>query len=148
MATEGHLRRVAFADHHRAGRLEALHHHGIDLGHVLGVDRRAVGGAQPGGLGDVFDDDRYAVQRAERVAAGAPGVEGGSLLGSGLRHGDDGVEPAVERRDTLQGRTDHLAGAELSLGHQISQLQSRAQTRRAVLGLTYQNASIHGLSCG
>jgi hypothetical protein len=40
-----------------------------------GVDRRAVAGRQVGGVDDVLDSDRHAIEKANRGAHGPPGVE-------------------------------------------------------------------------
>ena len=68
------LRRVGLAEDDRARRAQPLDRQRIGVGHVVGVDPRAVGGAQAGRLGEVLDPDRDAVQRArDRRVGGPPG---------------------------------------------------------------------------
>ena len=63
------LRRVRLADDDRARAAQPLDDQRVRVGHVVAVDRRAVGRAQPRRVDEVLDRDRQPVQRAERVAA-------------------------------------------------------------------------------
>ena len=63
------------------------------LGDVVGVDPRAVGGADPGGVHQVLDRDRQAVQEAGRLPAGDARVQLGGLGEGALGdEGDDRVD--------------------------------------------------------
>ena len=64
---------------------------------MVGVDGRAVGCADAGGVKDVFVGDGDAVEGAERLAAGLGGV-GGAGLGEGALRvvGYDGVDLGVD----------------------------------------------------
>ena len=56
------------AEDDRAGRAQALDHRGIVVGRAAGVQHGAVLGRHVGGVDDVLDADRQAVQRAGGVA--------------------------------------------------------------------------------
>ncbi len=63
VAAGGELGGVGLSQNHRAGGPEPGDHQRVFLGHVVGVERRPVGGAQAADLGNVFDADRQAVQQ-------------------------------------------------------------------------------------
>ena len=58
---------VGLADDHRAGGAQALDDDVVLLGHVVGVEARAEGRAQPGGADQVLDRHRHAGERADRL---------------------------------------------------------------------------------
>jgi hypothetical protein len=64
MVGEGALGHLELAQQHGTCGAEALDHGGIDLGHPVGQDGRAAGGADALGEAQVLHRDRHAVQRA------------------------------------------------------------------------------------
>ena len=54
------------AEHDAAGAAHQHHHRGVGLRPVAGIDRRAVGGRQVGGVEDVLDADRQSGERQAR----------------------------------------------------------------------------------
>ena len=100
---------VQLAEQHHARLVQAADAGAVALGHVVGEDLGAGGGADAGGLVQVFEREGDAVQRPPGLARGqaALGVLG---LGQGpLREeGDEGVEPAVQRLDALQAGAGEL----------------------------------------
>ena len=65
------LVQVRLADDDGAGRHEALHRGRGSGRHVIRVDLRAVGGADPGGVDQVLDEQPLAVQRSRSAPAAA-----------------------------------------------------------------------------
>jgi hypothetical protein len=79
------------------------------LGHVVGEDLGAGGGADAGGLVQVFEREGDAVQRSPGPARGQAGLGLPGFGQSPLRQeGDEGVEPAVQRLDAFQAGAGEL----------------------------------------
>ena len=66
------LGRVRLADDDRARPAQPLGEDAVRVRHVVGEDRRPVGGAHPGRVLDVLDRDRQPVQRARAHRRGRP----------------------------------------------------------------------------
>ena len=112
----GELGHVRLADHDRPGRAQAAHDLGIGIGHVIGVDGRAEGGAQPGHRRDVLDGDRDAGEQARRDPGGDAGVEGTRVVERPRIHRDDGVQRRVALFDGGQRVAGDVDGAAPSGG--------------------------------
>ena len=84
----GEVAHRRLAEHDRSGLPQPGDDGGVALGDVVGEQRTAEGGGDPGGLGLVLDDDGHPVQRAQQ-GSGAGEVAVGPL-GLGERGGVDG----------------------------------------------------------
>ena len=118
------LGRVGLADDDGAARLQGLDHDVRARRHVVGVDRRAPGGAHALDLHQVLDRDGHAAEPARR-ALGVR-VLRHDPLGMGARALDaerrDGVEVAVGRRDPLRARLHQLQRRDLAPPEQADDL--------------------------
>ena len=87
----------------RAGNAQSAHRSSVLVGHEIAVGERAEGRGSPTGMEEVFDRDRYAVQRPA-VAAGA--YLRFRLLRLGGRdlvhHRQIGVQRRVHRGDAVE----------------------------------------------
>ena len=101
---------------------EPGHHGGVLVGHVLGEQAGAAGGAHGARRELVLHRERHAMQRSQRRAAlhrrlgPAGGLAGG--LGSDR---DVGAQPPVEAVDTLEVGVDQLDRRDLPGAHQLGQ---------------------------
>jgi hypothetical protein len=96
----------------RARRLEAGHDLGILLGHVVLIERRAVGGADARGRRDVLDPDRQAGEQALRLAARQRRLEILGFFPRGIsdeRH--NRIELRIDARDYGEMGVEHLERA-------------------------------------
>ena len=67
----GEFRGHGLAHDHRAGAAQQSHHCRIAIRQASGVQHRAILGGHVGGVDDVLDAHRHAVQRARRESCGA-----------------------------------------------------------------------------
>ena len=63
------LGRDRFADNHRAGRAQPCHDCRVARRRASGINRRAAFGRHVRGIENIFDRDRHAVQRTDRLTA-------------------------------------------------------------------------------
>ena len=115
------LGRVGLADDNGAARLQGLDQQVRARRHMVGVDRRAPGGAHALHRHQVLDRDGHAAEPAAR-ALGLR-VVGHDALGMGARAVDaerrDRVEMPVGRRDALRARLDQLQRRDLAPAEQV-----------------------------
>ncbi len=105
------------ADDDRAGRAQARNRRGVAHRLAAPEQRRAAFGLEVGGVEDVLDADRNAVQRADRLAVAAALVERARLRQRIVWiEMNEGAYPAVDRRDPLQTGADIGLGADLAAG--------------------------------
>jgi hypothetical protein len=109
----GELVGIAFADDDRPRPLEASHGFGVRRGHVVAVEGRAVGRADPGGVEDVLHPDGDPVQRPQPRTAGDRSLRlaRGGARGVGA-HRDVGAESRVQALDPHQVRLGQLHGGD------------------------------------
>src|SRR5262249_27204586 len=108
-AADRELVRRQLAEKDATGLGEAPRHHRVLSGHVVGQDLRMRRGADTGGLEDVLEADRDAVQRAaiapgRNLALGRSGL-GERRLGA---HEKEAVEAMVEPRNARKARFRQL----------------------------------------
>jgi hypothetical protein len=99
------------------------------------MEWRSVGGADAGGLGDVFDAEGQAFERAQRLARRNPcrGPPGGLAARVG-NEGHDGIELRIEARDCREMRIEHLDRAHRPRAHHRGELDRRLPRQRVVGG--------------
>ena len=120
---QGELRQVKLSQQDRPGLFQLRNHHGVLVWYVVPLQRRAVGGADAGGIELVFHRYRYAVQWAPVPPAGDFLLCGTRRLpGLLVAHGDVRVDPPVDPVDALQVRCGCLHRRDLSCLDQPPQL--------------------------
>ena len=126
-AAGAELRRVRLGDDDAALALDALHHGVRGLGHVVPEDRRAVGRAHAGDVGQVLDGDRQAAEPsgltlglAPLAAHEAPGVLARAIEAQGRQRVDRGLDLG----DAPLGRVDQVERRD------VAALQARHRLRR------------------
>ena len=106
-------------DTHATGAAHAAHHQAVVRGHVVAEQRRMPGRGNAGGVVDVFQRERNAVQRTAITAGG--NVVGG-LARSGARevcgHGDECIQLRVEVGDAFEQRFRIFKRREFVRGNQ------------------------------
>src|SRR6478672_11961487 len=124
-----------FAEDDGAGLAERVNARGIAARFLALPHRRAWAGRHVGGLDDVLDGDRHAIDRRQRLAGAPAGGRGVGGLGSAvLVHRDEGADAAVELGDALEafleiGARRDLAGAEIARQRDItSELAAHGRT--------------------
>ncbi len=91
---------------------------------MIGVERRAVGGAQSAHRRHVLDADRQAVKRTRRLPAREALVERGRLVQRPRVESHHGIDLAVLLFDPPQRGFDHLAGGDLATDEPAADLGS------------------------
>ena len=107
----GELGRHGLAEDHRALLAQPGHAVRVAGRAPAGVDRRAVGGRHVGGVDDVLDADRQAVQRPARLLVVALPRRRDRLVGVDVR---PRVQLALALADPLQALAHELLGAQLA----------------------------------
>ena len=120
VAAGGELRAVGLADDDRAGTPEPRDHGRVLGGHVVGEQRRPVGGAHAGHRCDVLDADRQPAQQARCLASRQRLVHRPSLVVGAVVHRDDRVQHRVELRDPFARGLQHLARRHLTCGDEVA----------------------------
>jgi hypothetical protein len=114
------LRGVGLADDHCAGRAQALDDDVVLVGQVVGVEARAEGRAQAARADQVLDRDRHAGERASRLAARDPRIDGARGGARAIRvERAEGVQAIVERGDARQRVVEHRLGGHPSARHRV-----------------------------
>jgi hypothetical protein len=133
------LGRVRLAQADRPGSGHPRYHQRIEIRHVIGEQRRAVGGAYPGGFGEVLVRDRQPVQQAQDLALRHRRIRirrpcQRPVEGSGHHR----VDGSVERLDPLDMSGRNLAGGHFAAPQHAGQRQGivRAQVCHALLRVT------------
>src|SRR4029077_12745609 len=104
---EGELVRRELADDDSAGLTQPLDREGVFLWHIVLHDLGMAGRGDAGGLVDVLEADRDAVQRSAIFAGGDLGFGGTRLMARRVgEHSDEAVQPAVEPRDAIKPAVD------------------------------------------
>ena len=97
------------ADDDSAGLTQPLDREGVFLRHMVLHDLGMAGRRDAGGLVDVLEADRDAVQRSAIFAGGDLGLGGTRLMARRIgEHSDEAVQPAVEPRDAVKPAVDQF----------------------------------------
>src|SRR5262249_10849854 len=105
------------ADDHRAGGAQPRHHGRVPPRPAPGGERGAELGREIGGVDDVLDRDRDAVERTERTTLRAALVEGARLTERGVAiEMGEGADLAVPRVDAIEAGADILLRRERAAG--------------------------------
>jgi hypothetical protein len=104
---------VRLPDKHSAGTFHAADHRGVVRRLEVLEHARRAGGPQATGAQDILDRHGKPRQRADRIAAATPLVDGSGLADREFRvGGEKGADRLVESLDTLNvGARELLAGA-------------------------------------
>ena len=122
---EAELGEVRLAQDDGPGRLQASDRDVVRLRHQLGEEPRAAGGALAARVEGVFERDRHAVQRADRLALHHRDLR--LARGHPRDLGGDhavGVQPRIERLDAREQRFGDLDGRELLVTDEGGDLES------------------------
>ena len=122
----GELVRVALADEDGARFLETAHAVRVFGRHVVPVERRPVRRANAGGVEDVLDPDRHAVERAA-PASGLQLSFGAACRRTrlGRHHGDERVQRRIEAIDAREVRVGHFHRGDGARAHEARELRDR-----------------------
>ncbi len=109
----GELQQVALADQHRPGLLQAAGDGGGCGGHPVAPDTRGGGRACAGGVDQILERDRHAVQRAavdslEELDLGLARL----LQRRPLQHRDKAIEAPIQPADAIEDGARRLDGRE------------------------------------
>ena len=133
----GELRRHGLAEDDCAGRPQPHHGGGIAVRAPPGKQRRAAFGRIVGGIEDVLDADRNAVQRTDRQPIAATLVERARLRERVVTvEMDEGVDLVVERRDAIEAGTDILGRRYRALRDLLGRLRC-GEGRRIAVGQSF-----------
>ena len=111
------------ADDDRAGFAQARHRRAIAHRLAALEDGRAAFGLVIGGVEYVFDGDRNAVQRSDRIAIAAALVKPARLLQRFVRiEMNEGVHLAVDRSDALETSSRHFLSGDVAACYPLGSL--------------------------
>ena len=114
----------------RAGALKSRHRLGVVVGNEAGERLRATLGCKPGGIEDVLDSNRHAVERPAKAPLASFAVEfGGGAARPRAIYRDPRLDRAVEQIDPCKRRVDQLDGRDLVLADKTGRLRERERVR-------------------
>ena len=138
----GEFRGRGLADDDGAGFAERMDAGGIAVRLLALEHRRALAGRHVGGLDDVLDRDRHAVDRRQRLAVAPARRRGvGGSDRAVLVQSDEGADGGIELDDALEGFLEigarrGLAGAEIGRQSDIAPELARACTHGRTAGVS------------
>ena len=139
---KGELRQVELSQQDGTGFLQLRHYHGVPGWHVLPFQRRAVGGANPGGVELVLHRHRNAVQRPQVAPGGNLPLRHCCCLSRLISaHGDVGVQPTVNPPDAFQVRFGGLDRRDISRLDEPPQLGHAEEGYFAALNVCHRDCS-------
>ena len=130
VAAGGPFRRIGLAEDDGAGRAQPCDRTLIGGGHIVTQQGAAIGGAHPGGVLRILDQDGESVQRAVILSAQDRGLGllcGGA--GSGLVERHDGVDGGIDRGGARQAGIEQLDRRDRPCGQQAAQLNGIGVTK-------------------
>ena len=127
----GELRRVGLAHHHRPGGPQAAHHQRVLRGHVVRVQRRAVGGAQPRHRRHVLDPDRHPRERPDVLSPRQPPVDRARTVEGARGEGHHRIDHPVVPTNAVERRRHRLLRRHLPRGDQPGELDGREKSQVA-----------------
>ncbi len=122
-AAVGKLVQILFSQQHRAGSFQAANDFGVFRGDPIFEQRTGSGGADAGGVDQILERERNAVQRAAPVAAPNLGFGLACLRQRGLRgHGNECIQSRIQLLDACQALGRQLDRRDRALAEQFAGL--------------------------